>query len=658
MAVKQKKRNHRPSLLVDSLNRFFTFIYSVFAHSRIGRALSSDDTLCKRSFLASVFYKRLERNGDSSGKRRARLLNRSRVAGLVLFIRSFLLSLSLNVYGIFFVSYGIFRIVSYYITSVFNEFAVTDRFTLIGASVIFICAVPLLFSSQSVAQAFSNSRIMSRIIVDFLCIPNEKLKVQRQYGGTIYIFVSAVLALLLGFATYSLHPLYLPCVFAALILLFVIFSNPESGIILTLAALPFMQFLDHSNELLLVLILTVGISYFCKIIKKRRTLSFSPESAMILILCGFIFVCGIFSAGGGKTLSESLTAIAVILGGFLLTYNLMQSEKLLRISLKTLAVSFIIISLVGISDSFFNGISDRISDTFVGRNILSITQPDILLMADRGVVFGMFAILIFPLLLSYITKQNTVQRVCASIVLVIIAVVSAWMCSHYEIIIALSIEFILFWILYSHRSLTYILLFLMPIVILTLLYPYAVENWYWPDIKSVLMEYMPANVVDSGMHHEVSDSVIDMLIDNKLVGIGAGTYAFESVYPAYSTVSSSNADHPMSMWLQILCWSGIFGLVAFLIFVGFMMKRSLGYFIDPYKKTGKSSALALFCGIIGLLLFGLVYSVWSNLRILYLFWTCVGLLMSYIGSGSDRAKLENSSFSSKNDASEIELIFH
>ncbi len=659
MANKEAKKYRRPSLFINALNRLTAFVYSIFTRGRVGHMLASTDTLCKRSFLASVFSEKVEkRNSTRSKQHGGNPLQRSRVTVILTFLRVFLSALKLNVYGVFFVFYGLFRIVVYYLSILLNGFSQSDQYTLICSLIIMLCSTPLLFSSQSAAQAISNSRVMRNIIVDFLCIPEEKLKVKKQYGGTVYVFTSAVLAMALGFATYFIHPLYVPAIIGVLILLFVIFSNPESGIILTLAATPFLQYFDHSKEFLLVMIITVGISYLCKILQKRRTLSLSPEISMIILFCGFIFVGGLFSAGGYETFRESVSAIIIILGGFLLTYNLISSKKMLSVSVKTLTVSFMIIALIGIWDSFYNGISDRITDTVVGQNIVSITQPDMLFIADRGVVFGMFTILILPLILAYLTKCKTVQSACAAVVLVIITAISAWMCSHYEIIITLIVEFLIFWLLYSHKSLSFMLASSVPIGIMVILYPYAIKYWYWPDISSVLMEYMPANVADNGMHNEVAKSVISMLTDGNLMGIGVGEHAFKSVYPIYSTTVSASADHPMSMWLQILCWSGVFGAVSFVIFVGFMVKRSLGYLIDPYKKDLRGAVLALFCGLMGLLIFGLVYSVWTDMRILYLFWVCTGLLMSYIRLGRDSAEQRKARFSDKNDSSDTELIYY
>ncbi len=656
MADKRIKK-HRPSLLITAVNRLTSFIYSLFTSGRTGDMLSSSNTLCRRSFLASVFNERVEKRNNSSSKYNETVIERSRVSAVISSVRIFLMSLKLNVYGIFFAFYGLFRTVAYYILTRVNGTASVDEDILIGAGVILFCSIPLLFSSQSAPQAIASSKLMHGIIVDFLCIPEEKLKTRKQYGGTVYVFFSAVLAMVLGAFTYQIHPLYVPALLGIVILLFVVFSNPESGVILMITATPFLQYFEHSSEFLLIMTVLVALAYLCKVLQKRRTVSMSPEISIVIIFCGFIFIGGIGSGGGFETFLDSLSTIMLIFGGLFLTYNLINSEKLLSICSRTLIVSFLLICFVGIWDSVYNGISDRVADSLMGQSLVNMAQPELLYIADRGVVFGMFAILMFPMVLSYITKQNNIQGVCAVIIFVIIAIAAAWMCSHYEIIIALLIELLIYSLLYSHRSLTFVMLASVPLGIVAMMYPYAMENWYWPDISGLLMEYMPASISDNGAFTESSKSVINMLLDGNLSGIGAGSHAFNSVYPVYANAASSAVEQPMSIWLEIMCWSGIFGLASFIIFIVFMTKRSLGYFLSTRNRELRSTALALFCGIIGMLLFGSVYSVWSDMRILYLFWAFVGLLMGYIRLGREKEDRRSSYLSALSDAADAELIF-
>ena len=131
---------------------------------------------------------------------------------------------------------------------------------------------------------------------------------------------------------------------------------------------------------------------------------------MVLLFCGFTVVGSLFSHGGTKTLIDAVIIVVIILGGFLLTYNLVNSEKLLSAAFKTLTVSFVILCILAVWESFFYGISNRIIDR-VSPDITQITSEKLLYLADNGIVFGMFVILIFPMLFAYITKRKSVKGI-------------------------------------------------------------------------------------------------------------------------------------------------------------------------------------------------------------------------------------------------------
>ena len=656
MKDNETRRKGRGSLIIGAINRLTAFIYSFFSNGRIGEMLSSDDTFCKRSYLAGVFGKEKGRAQRVLLKYPEAVMEKGIVSRAILFFRGFMASLKLNVYGMFFVFFGLSSCITLLIPTITEGFSAVDEYALITSGIIMLCALPLLFSSRSATEALLESKMMRKVVLDILCIPEEKLKIQKRYGGTVHIFVSAIIAMALGALSYFVDPIVVPLAFMCLIAVLAVFSSPETGVIITLALTPFMQYMSHPKMVLIIAISLTAISYFAKVFQRRRTISLSPEITMVFLFCAFILAAGSFSVGGGKTFADSLMTVAIILGGFFLTYNLINTEKMLSACLKTLAVSLLFLCMIGIWDSALYGISNRIIDK-MNPGISQITEENVLYIADNGIVFGLFIVLIFPILLSYVSNRKSVKSTSMMTILCILAIVAAWMCSHYEIIVALLLEILIFWFLYSHKTMTTVIVACVPIGIAILLYPYAVGYWGLPDISSILEDYMPASITDSDIHTAVINDVIMMLKDGNFLGIGAGDHAFEVLFPAYATGASAGAEHPVSLWLQILCWSGVFGFIAFVIFIMFIVKRSLGFIRDPYNKELRGKTVALFCGIAVAILFGFVYCIWTDERIMYLFWACVGLLASYINLGKNLASVRHGEFKSTEDEKEIEIVF-
>ena len=619
--------------------------------------LSSQDTLCKRSYLATVFTQKKAGASRILLKYPEVLMEKSVTSRAIVFMRVFLSSLKLNVYGAFLAFFGMTSAIVSLIPAMTGGMNAVNESELITSAIITICSIPPLFSPHSAAEAIYGSRMMRRIAIDVLCIPEEKFKTKKQYGGTVYIFVASISAMILGSLSYFSNPLYVPIAMLCIFAIFLVFSSPESGVIITLAFTPFLQYVKNSKSLLLLMLVITAISYFCKVFQRRRQMSLSPEISMVILFCGFIVTGVLFSHCCTEILLESLYIIIIVLGGFFLTYNLLNSEKLLSAAFKAMTYSFLALCIMGIWESVYYGLSNRIMDR-VNPGMTHLTEEKVLFLADNGIVFGMFAILIFPMLFAHMTKRRSVKGVALVLSLCVLAVITAWMRSHYEIVIALMIECVIYWLMYSHKTLTTVIFAAIPISIAVMLYPYAVTYLHWPDVFRILMEYMPARIVDSDMHPSVISDVMAMISDGNFSGIGAGEHAFMSVFPHYASASSMGVENPMSLWLEILCWSGIFGLVAFLIFVVFLVKRTCGYLIDQRSKVLRSRALALFSGLIVAMLFGCVYSIWMDSRVLYMFWACAGLLMGYIRLGHEREDIRKTEFRDVENEKDVKLVFY
>lgn len=657
MARRRVKNKNHPSLLWNFADRLTALIYSFFIHGRAGEMLSSQNTLINSSYIAKSFEQRNSRIGNMLTGYPEAFIERSFSARAFLFLGKFFASLRLNVYGMFFVSYGLSACIVHLISAFISGFANFDEMPVITACAVLLCSFPLLFSNQSAIEAISGSRMMSHFVLDTLCVPQEHLRIKKQYGGTGYILIASVMGMILGGLSVFTHPILVPVAAFSIITIFAVFSFPEIGIVTTLALIPFMKYFSSPELLLLTMVVLTGIAYILKVFQRKRTFKLSFETAMVILFCGFVIVGGLFSYGGAETFIDAITAVILILGGFLLTYNLINSEKMLYACLRTITISFLFLCFIGIWESVYYGISTRIIDR-LSPGISAITDEHLLYIADNGVIFGMFAVFVLPLLFAYISKRKSVKGAMFFVALCTVLITAAWMCSNYEIIFALVIECIIFWFIFSHKTMTAVIFALIPTGIVALLYPYGMTYLGFPDVSRMIVEYMPAGISGSEQHISVLQDVLKMIFDGNLLGIGVGEHAFRAVFPAYASDASLGADDPMSFWLQILCWSGIFGFVSFLIFVIFILRRSIGFFISSGKSELRNKSLAIFCGVIAALLLGSVYSVWSDGRVMYLFWVFIALLMGHIRLGNAEENIRKTAFKDTSCAADAEIVFY
>lgn len=125
-------------------------------------------------------------------------------------------------------------------------------------------------------------------------------------------------------------------------------------------------------------------------------------------------------------------------------------------------------------------------------------------------------------------------------------------------------------------------------------------------------------------------SVLEMIRDRPILGIGPGNDAFNLIYPAYQRPRFS-ALSAYSVFLEVTVEAGLLGLASFLglLFVAFNQGWSS---IQRLRLVGDRDGLwliAAIAAIAGLLAHGLVDTVWYRPQVNTLWWFCLALLASF-----------------------------
>ena len=654
---KEKKRSAKKgSFFVKAVDGFSSRLYSIFANGRIGTWLSTEQSLYENSRSAGAVENTARSLKKEGSKYAEAVMENSKVMRMSGAFRAFLANLALNVYGVFFLSYGLTSLFMYYVAILLNDKNDSGISSLLTAVFIVICSIPLLTSSSSVSTSFSESRIMRRFVLSFLAIPGEKLKPGKNISGTEYMFMAAIIGLLFGVFTFFWHTSYLLMVFLVMIAYCLISANPETGVILTVAASPFLQYTAMAEVILVVLIVATAMSYVFKILRHKRNLVFSPESIAVIIFCGFILVAAAFS-GGFETIMDSIISCIIIFGGFFITYNLMRGEKKLAACTKILAVSFLVLCLFGIWNVFYDGVSNEAIYS-MKEYIRPIFDGQNLYIADSAQIFSVLAVLATPVIFSFAARQKSAKGVAAVIGLMVIVVTAIFIYGTYETVVAISLEFLVFWFIYSHKTLSVAIFTLLPVGIFMLVYPYLAAYFGWDSVSEIIRELMPLSADETAIHSGTVKDTLAMLLDGNLTGIGAGKHAFATAFNGYAGVVSVNAENPGMFYLQVICWSGVGGAVVFLAFLAILFKKGLGYLAVSRDKNIRLESLALFCGLATALIYGSINCLWDDPRMLYLFWACAGLLAANVREGREKEKKRLADFCSETDGVEIEIRYY
>ena len=123
----------------------------------------------------------------------------------------------------------------------------------------------------------------------------------------------------------------------------------------------------------------------------------------------------------------------------------------------------------------------------------------------------------------------------------------------------------------------------------------------------------------------VYNSAIQMFQDNPVCGIGVGNKVFREIYGLYM-LSGFDALSCYSVFLEMAVESGIFSLLAFLIFLFSILKASILKFYSTQDKIKKIIFFTACTSIIAVMMHGLVDTIYFRPQIQFIFWTMAAIL--------------------------------
>ncbi|MBR2779445.1 MAG: O-antigen ligase family protein [Firmicutes bacterium] len=134
------------------------------------------------------------------------------------------------------------------------------------------------------------------------------------------------------------------------------------------------------------------------------------------------------------------------------------------------------------------------------------------------------------------------------------------------------------------------------------------------------------NLSDSSTSYRVSIwmGVLSMLKDYWFTGIGPGTEAFNMVYPPYS-YNTIAAPHSHNLYLQIICDTGICGIILFAIIIIVFIRTTCSALSREQDRTAKLLQISSLSGIGGFLVQSMTDYSFYNYRVMLMFWVYLSL---------------------------------
>lgn len=623
-AIKDRTAGRRIStgLILNALMKFSAYITKTALRSVAALVMTSYD----RVSAALSEWRPVARIRRRIAKSRSfhglsislsRLFDKRKIVSVRRRLIKAVLSLPLVSYGVFLFSFGLGTVIIYML----KEYAITEADGRLGSLIAglssIIISIFLVSSKLDMSGAILGSRLLNFILVDILSLRRERFEIEDpeedgQSTPERSVFIPLLIGLIPGLLTYFAPAEYMMLGLFLLILLYMIMTSPESGIILTVLLLPFLPTMYLAG-----LVGITAIALFLKLIRGKRVIKFTLLDFTVILFC-IVTSFGYFLSAD---MASSLKPVLLMLG-FLVAYflvkNLMRSTDLAMKSIKCMAFSGFIVSLYGIYQFFFT----QLETTWQDNTLFADLEGRVVSTFENPNVLGEYLIVIIPVTLALMLSRE--KKGAGFLYLIMLLADALCLGFTYSRGAWLGIVLgILFFILFSGRySLAGIVCGGLAVPFLTLLLPSNVTLRF----SSIL------NFADTSTTYRINiwRGVVNMIKDNLIVGVGIGEGAFGTVYRNYSLPGIEAAPHSHSLYLQIWAENGIIGLFIFVLFVFVLYQMIFSFIASPYTKNGRMTALGLAAGLTAILAQGFTDYIFYNYRVFLFFWMTVGLIRALV----------------------------
>lgn len=645
----RKSTKQGKSVILHALHRFSAWLYALILNSFIGRFLTNyhhTESVVSETRWYRLTHSRRKRADRSTFRFRqwiSRLFEQSLVCRAVGVMEHALLRTAINCYGIFFLFFGCYCVVTYYVLGSLSGQEISLSYPITGGAMLLV-SLPMFASNRSLAHTLRRSTVFRSLIVGVFGIAEERLACYGE-GGREHYLEALILAVLGGTLTFICPPTTLLVIALITVAVLLILREPEVGMMISIGLAPFLALTGRPTLLLLIFVGVTLLSYAVKLLCGKRVLHMQAADWLVLALLALTLLGGLITHGGRASLYSALAYVCLGLMYFVVV-GLVRSQKGVWRVMLVLLFSCVTVALLGIGQYIFS----RPALQYVDLSLFSDLGGRVTALWGNPNILAEHLILLLPLALTALILQRRLLRgfgsaLCvAAIALCLILTWSrgAWL--------GCLIAVLLYVLCLNHRALSWVIVGTLPALALV---PFA------PD--TVLRRFASiTSQTDSSIVYRLNlwKGIGDMLSKHGLSGVGVGENAFCAVYTDYALPGIETAMHSHSLYLQLLCETGVMGLIVFCLAMALWLQHALAWLRYGQMRSARLVVLGGLAGIAALLIMGAFDHIWYNYRIYMLFWTVAGLVTAQIRVGDNDTERAANRVDDERTQGEIVLHFH
>lgn len=617
--INEKKREkvmRGRSMIMHWLDSFAALVHRAARNGIIGRLMNNytveNDTL-KKSFSASA-ASRHSRVGEFIGKARFAIGDQFESSLLMRILRrclSFLVGCRVRFYGAFLMTFGIYTALAYAI-GVYIFRAGTDVSTLICGIVIAIGALPLMFSRRSLAEALISSRVGEYVFCEFFGIPAERFHTAPEKHGDAYNF-AIIAGVVAGSLTFLIPPTEILIDALKLTVSVLVLMFPESGVVATVLMLPFLGSASVAGVAgNLISLFTTG--YFIKLIRGKRVLHFDIYD-LSMAMFAFVVLFAELVRGEGTVINSANGYVSLLVGCFVAA-NLMRTRQWLARCVSALTASATVSSLVFIWQKAAN----KVGELTFGDVTFRLFPKDVTLFFDDPDVYAAYLLTAFILTFCAIgTKKGFRHHIVGLLSSLSIAAATV-LTGSFSGIAGTIIAFLFFAAVMSRKTIvvSVFTVFIGGSALLTL--PAFITSRI-----GMFIGYLTGTASSAVKTWQGSAK----LAAAALFG-GTGFGGFAEFYPSFAVPGFESSADSSALWLQLLCETGIIGLLLFTATVFLFAQNCFEFSAKSGGGVPKKFVLASLSAVSGILAQSMFCNIFGDSRMLFGFFVLMSLTCAYI----------------------------
>lgn len=398
-----------------------------------------------------------------------------------------------------------------------------------------------------------------------------------------------------------------------------IFKKPYLWCFLAIAASPFLPTMAVL-ALVLMSFISLVLRLFCD---KNQKLKYFALNRYVYIYAAVYILASVVSVTRSQSLKIGLLTSAFVLF-YIAVVNSVETKKQLNVLVFFMVAGGVLVALYGFYQFMF---PSKFGGVWVDTDMFSDIAFRVYSTFGNPNVLGEYFLLIIPIGVAYFFNSKKVLLKLiyfVSVSAMMLCLVLTYSRGCYLGIIAAAAVFL---VLLDKR---FIILGIAALAVLPFIMPDTIMNRF----MSI------GNMEDSSTSYRVNIwlGTIAMLKDYWLCGIGPGEAAFNRLYPSYG-YNGISAPHSHNLFLQIICDTGVSGIIIFILMVIRYFRDSLSAVLNAKSRENKILAIAAVSSIVGFMVQSLFDYTFYNYRVMLMFWIVLGL--GTLFSNADSLKEDN-----------------